>query len=419
MTRRKLISALDIAKELNIGKATIKFILRRFNNWLPCELVNGMPFYQPENIKTIIQIVEHLDTGMLPKEIDGYLNTLSSSDVNHGYNPSINPLPNEEIRINKEGVMLLKSFFNELSEQQKRIAIAHDKRAAAEERKAMAIEKRAEAEEKKAEAMNNIANALQELNKFRNGGIEPAVQEIAHHAAKTLIMDEADPSYTDTKIYDPYTGSKPSFSFEKRDSELSSLLDEEDLIENFFKTDDLSSLIEKNHQKDKNILNEPDNLSALLEDNFEFSGIAIDDLSELLDKNESIDDLSKLITPDNDLMDDLSKLIDTPVKESIQNALMDDLSKLIDSHDSINSVAKKGRDSKEKRSIALDVFPEDNLEKYKAAIMKIILELKTDGLSAEETAFQLNKNKIRTLSGKPEWSQKAIAQIYKFMTSVK
>jgi len=67
----------------------------------------------------------------------------------------------------------------------------------------------------------------------------------------------------------------------------------------------------------------------------------------------------------------------------------------------------------------MDLSPDDDIEKYKAAIMKVILELKTDGMSAEETTLLLNKNKIRTLSGKPEWSQKAISQIYKFMTAVK
>ena len=49
--------------------------------------------------------------------------------------------------------------------------------------------------------------------------------------------------------------------------------------------------------------------------------------------------------------------------------------------------------------------------------MKIIIELKTKGLDIEETTNRLNTSSIKTLSGKPEWSQKAIAQIYKFIES--
>ncbi|MFA5902614.1 MAG: hypothetical protein WC836_01675 [Desulfobacula sp.] len=477
MTRKKQISALDIAEELNTGKATIKFILRRFKKWLPCELINGAPFYLQESTKTIIKILEHLDAGLLPKEIDGYLETLPDIDANHTFNPSINLLQNEEIRLNKEGVILLKSFFGELTEQQKRIAVAHEKRATAEERKAIAIEKRAEAEEKKAEAMNNIANALQEINRFRNGGIEPAVQEIAHHAAKILIMDETEPSYPDIKKDDIDNGSKSSHIFEKMDSEMSNLLDEEDLIENFsqidkqkesfdtetedplscltdiFKIDDLSIVTDNGDQDDKNNSVELNNLSALLKNDLETLETELDDLSALLDKNgsivteplddlsllideyntikkatqktilldsnESMDDLSKLISPDDELMDDLSSLIDMPAEKKIQNNVMDDLSKLIDPSDTVNPLIKEEVDLKKGRTIKLDISPNDDLEKYKAAIMKIILELKTEGLSAEETTLLLNKNMIRTLSGKPEWSQRAISQIYKFMTSVK
>ena len=403
MTRGKLLSALEIAEELNTGKAAIKFLLKRFKKWLPHEMVNGMTYYLPESIKTIINILGHLETGMLPGEIDDYLDTLSNSDTNHILTPSIKAIQNEDIRLNTEGVVLLKALFNELGLQQKRIAIAHEKRAEAEERKAIAIEKRAEAEGKKAEAMNNIANALQEMNKFRSGVIEPAAQKIAHQAASALIIDEADP--TAIRLDNVYDGSKTSDLFEEIDSGMPDPPDGDELTDEFFTIDEL------------------DDLSALLKNDSDSAEIEIDDLSALLDKeslesivNEALDDLTQLITPSHALMDDLSRLIDTPVGKTPQIEV-DDLSKLIDSAETVIPVIPEAGGLKETKTIEIDISPDDDIEKYKAAIMKVILELKTDGLSAEETTLMLNKNKIRTLSGKPEWSQKAISQIYKFMTS--
>lgn len=501
MTGEKLLSALDIAEELNVGKATIKFLLKRFKKWLPHALVGGMPYYLPESIGIVIKILEHLETGMLPGEIDEHFDTQSSSDTTRILNSSANLLQNEDIRLNKEGVALLKSLFSEFGEQQKRIAIAHEKRAAAEEKKAVAIEKRAEAEEKKAEAMNNIANALQEMNRFRDRGIEPAAQKIVHQAAKALILDETDPTYEDIRMKDAYDGSKTTEVFEEMDSDMSDLFDEGDLIKKLTaidepsdsldaemedplsclndvpETDDLSLLIEDGLLEDKRQQIELDDLSALLEGTVKAIEIEIDDLSALLDKDslemviteelddlsqlidgsdkiknitketillkphEPMDDLNKLITPSDNQMDDLSKLIDKSVEKKVKDEVddlsllieadhdpdaeknilfqMDDLSKLIDSDETIKKSFSEEANIKKTKAIRIDISPDDDIDKYKAAIMKIILELKTEGFNAEETTLLLNKNKIRTLSGKPEWSQKAILQIYKFMTSIK
>ncbi len=458
MTREKSISALDIAEELNTGKATIKFILKRFKKWLPHEVIDGIPYYLPESIKTIIKILDRIENGILPGEIDGYLDTLSNSDTNNIHGASINILQNEDIRLNKEGVILLKSLFNELSIQQKRIAIAHEKRAEAEERKAVAIEKRAEAEEKKAEAMNNIANALQEMNRYRGGAIEPAAQKIAHQAAKAIIIDEADPSYTAIKMDDMHDDSKAADAHEEIDSDISDHHIEDNLIEGFsdvdeqavsfdaemedplislsevFKTDDLSLLIDNEDLKKENPSDTLDDLSALLEDDLESTNIKIDDLSALIDKEtlesvskEDLDDLTLLIDDSNKLqnliqepnllnskesMDDLTQLIPQT------DMLLDDLSNLIDPAEFVTPVVPEIGDSKKTRTIQMDISPDDDIEKYKAAIMKVILDLKSDGFNAEETTRLLNQNMIRTLSGKPEWSQKAISQIYKFMTPV-
>ncbi len=396
MTQGKSLSALDIAQELNVGKATIKFLLRRFKKWLPYEPSNGVPYYRPESIKIIIKILEYLETGMLPGDIDNCLDALSNSDPDPGFYPSFTIPQDEDIHINKEGAILLKTLFSDLNNQQKRIAVAHEKRAAAEERKAVAIEKRAQAEEKKAEAMNNIANALQEMNRLRGGGFESVSQNMVHHAAKALTIDEADPMVEEME--NGFVASAEAFEIQMETPE--NCLTEESEI------DDLSLLIEDEFQNPEGPPDNLDDLSALIEtDVFQSTDIQIDDLSDLLDT-------VPLESDTNDNMDDLSGLI------SLVEVPMDDLSALIEPIQDPPSPLQE-ENSKEIRPINMDISPDDGIEKYKAAIMKVILELKTDGLSAEETTLLLNKNKIRTLSGKPEWSQKAISQIYKFIGAVK
>jgi DNA-binding transcriptional MerR regulator len=388
MTQGKSLSALDIAQELNVGKATVKFLLRRFNKWLPHEPSNGISYYRPESIKIIIKILEYLETGILPGDIENRLDALSNSDPDSGFYPSFDIPQDEDIHINKEEAILLKTLFSDLNNQQRRIAVAHEKRAAAEERKAVAIEKRAQAEEKKAEAMNNIANALQEMNRIRGGGFEPVAQNMVHHAAKALMIDEADPIFEDAD------------SFEIQMETPENCPSEESEI------DDLSLLIEDEFQNPEGLPDNLDDLSVLIETDTQSTDIEIDDLSTLLetlplgsDTNEDMDDLNRLISLAEIPMDDLSALIE-PVQDPPPLLFQEENSKKI-------------------RPINMDISPDDDIEKYKAAIMKVILELKTDGLSAEEATLLLNENKIRTLSGKPEWSQKAISQIYKFMSAVK
>ncbi len=82
---------------------------------------------------------------------------------------------------------------------------------------------------------------------------------------------------------------------------------------------------------------------------------------------------------------------------------MDDLTALVD----------------ETPSLKPDITPEENLKEYKAAVMKIILGLKTQGLNAEESTIRLNQDGVQTISGKSEWSEKAISQIYNFIDSAK
>jgi DNA-binding transcriptional MerR regulator len=396
MTQGKSLSALDIAQELNVGKATVKFLLTRFKKWLPHERSNGMPYYRQESIKIIIKILEYLEAGMLPGEIENCLDQLSNSDPDPGFYSSFTIPQDKDIHINKEGAVLLKTLFSDLNNQQKRIAVAHEKRAAAEERKAVAIEKRAQAEEKKAEAMNNIANALQEMNRLRGSGFESVSQNMVHHAAKALMMDEADPMLVEME--NGFVASADSFEIQMKTPE--TCLNEESEI------DDLSLLIEDEFQNPEGPPDNLDDLSVLIENDLQSTDIEIDDLSALIDT-------VPLESDTNEDMDDLSGLI------SLAETPMDDLSMLVEPVQDPPPLLSQEENSKETRPINMDISPDDGIEKYKAAIMKVILELKTDGLSAEETTLLLNKNKIRTLSGKPEWSQKAISQIYKFMGAVK
>ncbi|MCK5162618.1 MAG: hypothetical protein KAJ25_10675 [Desulfobacula sp.] len=429
MTREKLLSVLDIAKELKAGKTTTKFLLKRFQKWLPYKLIDGHPFYPDTIVKQVFVIQENLEMGMLPSDIEKKLDTLSNSNIDDILNHFENSSQNGDIRLSNDGLSLLKSLFTDIGEQQKRIAIAHEKRAEAEERKAEAIEKRAEAEEKKAEAMNNIANALQEMNKVRTG--DPATQQIAHQTASIIADDELSHSpgpQLDDNLSDPINDLDENLQID----DLSLLIEDDKDIEQpedtFTPLDDLSLLLDETKKQN----NEIDDLSKLIDETplESIKSIQLDDLSLLIDKDSEkdedrtdqhldLDDLSKLIDDSSDseqpaqTLDDLSLLI---THDSLP---MDDLSKLIDDPKTIEEPSSGENESKDTPEIKIDIAPEENLEKYKAAVMKVIIEFKTDGLSAEQTTIHLNKNKLKTLSGKPEWSQKAISQIYKFIESAK
>ena len=483
MFLEKMLSASDIAKELNSGKATIKFLLKRFQKWLPFELTDGHFLYPGTCIKTVIFILENIDAGILPADIEKKLDALSDSDsssssLDNIFDTFAKPSQNEDIRLSNDGLVLLKSLFSDIGEQQKRIAIAHEKRAEAEERKAVAIEKRAGAEEKKAEAMNNIASALQEMNKLRVS--DPETIQIAHDTATVIANDERDfqdsseidQNVTQTENHDVQPDIPVEIQPDLKIDDLSLLIKEEQEIEAVneisnkasTETDDLSLLLDENSETiDIQTLDdlsqlidvpssdmeqpvqELDNLADLIDDKAfdddEFE--KLDDLSLLIDsvghskghsKNDqnkdeqvTLDDLSKLIDePSNKTqpvqdMDDLSQLIDAPLDTDQPVPKLDDLASLIDSDSSGSNSPETDDLSKliddDTPEIKLDITPEEDLGKYKAAVMKIIIGLKTDGLDVEEATNRLNKNSIKTLSGKPDWSQKAISQIYKFIES--
>ncbi len=545
MIKENLLSISDIARELNTGKATIKFLLKRFKKYFPSQRTDGRYLYPADTLKTLLIIQEKLEMGVLPSDIEQSLE-VEDSPLTDALSASFEaPLENGDIRMSNDGLALLKSLFNDIGKQQKRIATAHEKRAQAEERKAVAIEKRASAEEKKAEAMNNIAAALQEMNQLRTG--DPSAQQIAHQAAKAITNDELPEPLEVSPLdelnesddldalnnFDELNGLEDSVDLSEMDdidemnSDLSSLLEEDEILEqtsddlmpddsmaessdvefdselekalsdpladleDVFEDDlleggDLSSLInEDSLTEDLDITHELDDLSALIDDSIADNSRPDDSLPDESQTDESIgadsldpdsdmplDDLSKLIDPQdikahevNDDLDDLSLLIDAPGQKNTADqktgapedemplddlsALidqadaadqtepqieLDDLSKLIDPQknetesltdepagdlDDLSLLIDSPDTPKDISEIKIDVTPEDGLDKYKAAVMKVIIALKAEGLNAEETTDQLNKNQIQTLSGKSKWGQKAISQIYKFIDAAK
>ncbi len=501
MNPEKPLSISDIARELNSGIVTLKFILKRFSPWLPFDRIDGHHYYSRNTIPVLIKVQESLEAGLLPSEIDQELKTGSqeSSPPIKSSPEKVDPEksdskrdhdfpehPHQDIRISKDGLTLIKSMFDDIAVLQNRVATAHEKRANAEEKKAVAIEKRAEAEEKKANAMNNIANALQEMNQHRR--LDSPTREMARQAALAMTLDETNPDMgladledtgdpgqndypeifdspdppidlleasdiqmddlsdlieADILLGDPLVGvqnipgdimshppedSPQTIKIEPELDDLAALIDQEPQPVNPTKEekvteiDDLARLLEPTPEPEK-----LDNLSALIDtistqaspETNRCPGLSLlDDLSLL------IDDSAPLKTPE---LDNLSLLIETPTtEESHTPVVLDDLSLLITPDSTvpgsllpIDPIDDLGILISDPPSLKPDITPEENLKEYKAAVMKIIIGLKTENLSAQETTRRLNLDGVQTISGKSQWSEQSISQIYKFIDSAK
>lgn len=223
--------------------------------------------------------------------------------------------------------------------------------------------------------------------------------------------------------------------------------------------DDLSLLVSTDTQEDIDDLSklvgtgdheDIDDLSKLIAPPRDHDAADIDDLSALIEQpaqsDPTMDDLSLLVGDGRDVaeqeeLDDLSSLVsDTafsnpslskPEVSSIENSGMDNLSVLLnDTQDSgdnkifgrivedtgIKEEFEENRDGKIP-SIKPDISPDQDMGKYKAAVMQIIIELKGRGLTAQQTTDRLNRDGVATLSGKPAWGLKAIEKIYGFIDS--
>ncbi len=231
--------------------------------------------------------------------------------------------------------------------------------------------------------------------------------------------------------------------------------------ENKTELDDLSALLDQNPtnpgpigQRKTEEMHGMDNLSQLIDEpSPSTNGISdsdmsdMDDLSNLIDTVSNptlletsplIDDLSLLIDDLSSLdtqVDNLSLLIEPqfdqanepPMTPSQIPVAIDDLSLLIEpdslTSDPLTSEALAPMDDLNEiistPSLKPDITPQEDLKAYKAAVMKTILHLKTKGLNAKESTKRLNQDGVPTISGKSEWSEKAISQIYSFMDSAR
>ncbi|WP_320040302.1 MerR family transcriptional regulator [uncultured Desulfobacter sp.] len=530
MTRSTLLTIKDLINELNLGKATLKFILHQFSPWIPTQIVNNETYYTEQAVTTLLKIKKFLDTGMLPDQIETFLaqeaEMLKAAAKYPTGNPSKSP-------IDLASASMLKDMFQVYIEKQDRIAQAQENLVRVEDRKADAMEKRAAAEEKKADALTNIARALQEMNQ-RHSTV-PQAMEVAGRAVESIALEESpepaenllDTHFDKNEYFseDPLPMEDP---FQDQDHEdigdtVFSNLDDLSLLVNETALtpediDDLSSLI--------NSVSDPsgtlDDLESLLDETPSTSEVStashdMDDLSKLVDPdddtaddknendlddlfslvdmepdvpkdvNESIDDLSWLIEPERDtitgdlddlsaliekpeqtqeMMDDLSLLVDDADKESgqatsgdairtddlwalvpnadnsspkiqgqgahsVDASEMDNLSALIDiapddtaisddttsgGHANVDNPTESTLDTP---SIKPNISPDQDMKSYKAAVMKIIIGLKEQGLTAQETTDRLNRDDVATLSGKPTWGLKAIEKIYGFINSAK
>ena len=409
MTRKKSLSTIDVMQELHSGTVTTKFILKRFSPWLPFDRIDGHHYYSRNTIPILIKIKESLDAGMLPSEIDEELKNPEQTNSTTPIDRYFMDQPNTDIQVSKEGLHLIKSLFNDFEIQQKRVATAQEKRAEAEERKALAMEKRTEAEDKKARAMDNIATALQEMN--RNPLQDSQTRDMALLTSQALAENETTP-----EIPLPDGTKETSLENEAKLDNLYSLIDQSQPLQaatqgkmaDAIEVDDLSRLLEDPKSQPDGL----DDLSTLIETvsnrTSPETGRQMDDLSVL------IDDIAPTEMPQE--LDNLWLLIESPIPEPQAPMETDDLSLLIEP-DALAPMDDLSALIRETPSLKPDITPEENLKEYKTAIMKTILRLKTEGLSAEESTNRLNQDGVQTITGKSKWSEKAISQIYKFINS--
>lgn len=359
MIQEKSLSIPDLARELDLGIATTKFILKRFSSRFPFENKGGDPYYSRKTIPLLIQIKEGLDSGRLPSEIEQDLQDETLSDPMQDLDGSFQKIPPEHPAIGNEneGLSLIRSFFSEFKEVQQQMALS----------------------------LNHIAKSLEEMN--RNRAWNPGNRATPTGDEPALDMDEPDPLFLD-----PGEESEDDLdeSFDMPDPPF-------DLLETSeIQMDDLSALIEAQPLPGQiqEELPEMDDLSALIEPKPEQLP-TVDDSDPDDSDPDDLDDLGLLVEDDTHSLEIFLEF-ETPLD-------LDDLSALIDPAPSLKP----------------DIDPEQDLPGYKAAIMKTILQLKTQGLTPGETTRQLNEQRIQTLSGKPLWSDKAILQIYKFINSAK
>ena len=411
----------QIAQELEQDSTLLKFIMNRFSDRLPADIHENRKVYDRKLLPLFIFINEKLNNGMTPAEIDTAIDGRFNRNSNSAAAQSTFSAENR----------YLEEFFRQFSQDREKLAAAREKRTEVEERKAAAMEKRAEAEKQKADAMNHIARALQEMKDQARGGEKQAELAEKTAAAVTSFEEAQEPDDLLSLI-----GEIPEESENRREAP------EEQQPE----LDDLSTLVWdlETEETEESTLDEDDvnDLAKLLDDEPPRTEAAekaeLDDLSMLIDRSGETafetDDLS-LLLEDGDTesremeLDDLSLLVQNdaetgePSGRSSNEVETDDLSELIDNEDETGKEKDRLDDlsllvEEEKPSpLTPDISPDEDFEAYKQAIINIIIELKQQGLTPEDTCDRFNKEEVRTLSGKPRWSVKTISGIYRFIDS--
>ncbi len=438
MVEEKFLSEFEISRELHAGIAVTRFLLNRFQKFLQSDTSSGRPRYPYKDIGILIKIKQAMEKGQPLDQIEQTITSFISqqesfdswdSEADHRDNPEL---------------ACLQELLTDLSDQQKHLVIAQEKRVQVEERKAAAIEKRAKAEEQKAMAMGQIASALQELISLRPEPPDSQISQIACQTAQVFSIEEDLDMDTDGKDFlsvplEDMIPSPPPSPEEKPEPEkahgepqetqdLSLLLDEAFLETSLPSDQNIVDISQDLDDEDLAYLSDLDDLSDLMEDfsddeeekeEEENEALILDDLSMLIEdspppgaepvtapatKDRDLDDLSALIQDDTSPsmeLDDLSLLLEPEEVSSdpISPLPMDDLAQLLDTPISLKP----------------SITPEQDREGYKAAIITMIIKQKTNGISPEQTAKQMNQDGVRTLSGKPQWSVKAVEQIYTFI----
>jgi len=414
MTGERLVSFHDIMQELGAGTAATRFILKRFHHHFVVETNQDRPLYREKDLKLMLWIKQSLESGMLPSKIEETLERdpeLLTMKQGSDFNDTTHPFyeqNDDRISIGKEGLNFIKPFFSDMGQHQKKLAMAHEKRAAAEERKAAAIEKRAAAEEKKAMAMHDIAAALQQMT--RQGNQEPALQAVTHEAVKAIQMDDDLTQLLDTPLPDADDLDNLDALIDAASADTPAASDTSSENGPAAKGSQEEQDLQKDFPKNTGAAEQMDDLGLLITtgpedsrpvDDIDTDPMDLDDLSLLVQSppTDDLDDLSQLIGAKNGL--DTAEDNRSPrAADSEQiNAPLDDLAALVDAEPALKP----------------DISRDQDLKKYKAAVMKIIMALKSRGLDAGETAQRLNQDKVETISGKPEWTVKAISQIYSYI----
>jgi len=421
----------ELAREINQGESSVRFWLNRFTPWFIHRIDRGQKQYAKESIATLLMIADKIDQGMIPTQIE----TLLADRASTARQQTDHKKDEEKIQGTTDNSLeMIQSILGTMTSLQERIATAQERRAGAEEQKARAMEKRAAAEEQKALAMNAIARAL--------GQINHAPPEIG--VRKNLIPRELLLETTRALGLDHNFDQELDMDQSQAPGTHETAPPKGELIKD---TDDLSPLVYDEPELDDLDM---DDLSSLFKDEppaheFGFKDLNLDDLSLLVDEDQedSLDDLNLLL--DNDLkepLDDLSMLVDHESLEPLDdlNLLVNDEGKKQKDHMSqpqpVGGAKKEARiqdegypgldnlgmlveEKKASPGIRPLITPEENFELYKSEIINIIIQLKKQGLSVDETTGRFNDEGVLTLSGKPRWSTRAIEQIYRFIDAVK